>query len=174
MTNTASQQSGFTLIELIIVVTLSIMLLLAASSLFMTMLIGNTKTSSSQLLKSEGTAAMNQIEFLVRNAVDVQNCQASSDTLTIKSLDGGLTTFGAVEDQTDSQFKIASNSAAFLTSGSVELVNDRINFTCAESADGFSHYVTVNFSLRKGTPGIDEARDIVTETFQSSINLRSF
>lgn len=172
-TLTTSTATGFTLVELLIVITLSVMLLLAASSLFLTLLIGNTKTSSAQLIKSEGTTAMNQIEFLLRNAVEITTCSPSTNTFTFKSLDGGTTVLGAAQDPSDGKYKIASNSAKFLTSGSVDLVGNAMTFTCTQSADGFAKYVTTSFTLRKGTPGVDQPRDIVEETFSAGINMRS-
>jgi hypothetical protein len=162
--------TGFTLVELLIVMTLSIMLLLTASSLFMTLLIGNTKTNSSQLIKAEGTTAMNQIEFLLRNAVEIPTCVASSNTLTIRSLDGGTTVLGSTLN--NGKYKIASNSS-YLTSESVDLVGNQVTFSCAQSADGLSKYVTTTFTLRKGIPNFDSARDIVEETFSAGINMRS-
>jgi prepilin-type N-terminal cleavage/methylation domain-containing protein len=167
-------QTGFTLIELLIVMTISIMLLLTASTLFLTLLIGNTKTNSAQLVKSEGTAAMNQIEFLLRNAVEIPTCVASANEFTFRSLDGGTTTLEATLDSNDNKYKISSNSA-FLTSGSLDLIGgaNGLAFTCIQSADGISKYVTTSFTLRKGVPGVDQARDIVQETFSAGINMRS-
>jgi len=170
-----SHSAGFTLIELIIVITLSVMLLLTASSLFMTLLIGNTKTGASQLIKSEGTIAINQIDFLLRNAVNVPTCDSIANTLTFQSLDGGNTTLGVIQDPSDSKYKIASTSATskFLTSGSVEIVGNTMTFSCTQSGGGLSKYITVGFTLRKGTPGVDAARDIVQQDFSAGVTMRS-
>lgn len=166
----AQHDHGFTLIELLIVVTLSVVLLLTASTLFATLLIGNTKTTSSTLVKQEGSAALSQIEFLLRNATDVPTCTSTS--MSIKSLDGGTTIIAAQQDASDSRYKIASNSARFLTSGSVELVGNTINVSCSQSS-GLAKYVTFSFTLRKGQPGVDQAREIVEQTFSSAVSIRS-
>lgn len=174
-----STQAGFTFIELLIVVTLSVMLLLTASSLFLTLLIGSGKANSGTLIKQQGNVAMQQIDFLLRNAVDLkpnstgQICEPTMTEVVIQSLDGGSTTLTARLDAGDSKYKIASNSS-YLTSGSVEIVGDALNITCVQGTDLLNRYLTISFTLRKGVPGVDQARDIVEETFTISSNLRSF
>lgn len=174
----SSSQAGFTLIEILIVVTISVMLLLTASSLFLTLLIGSTKTNSSTLIKQQGNVAMQQIDFLLRNAVDLQpntsgqTCDPTMTEVLLKSFDGGTTRLRVLQD-TDGKYKIASNSS-FLTSGAVDIVGNALNVSCTQATDFSGRYLTVSFTLRKGTPSIDQARDIVEETFGSSVNLRSF
>jgi prepilin-type N-terminal cleavage/methylation domain-containing protein len=175
---TRRKQSGFTLIELLVVVTLSIMLMLAASSLFFMFLISSTKAGAVQRVKNEGEHALDQMAFLLRNALELetnslgQKCQEDMSEITFTSLDGGITTLSS-ETDSDGFDKIASNSGQYLTSGGVELLSGP-EFDCVESSDGASQYVTITFILRKGTPGIDEPRDIVQETFSTGVNVRSF
>lgn len=175
-----SARSGFTLIEVMIVVSLSVLLMLTASSLFMTFLIGNTKTTTTQLVKAEGEYALNQMEFLLRNAVELlpntddETCVTDMEDIRFKSYDNGITTLMRETDPTDSnKAKIASNSGVYLTSGAVELVSGPL-FDCSQTPDGLSQYITIAFQLRKGTPGIDQPRDIVVQDFLTSVNLRSF
>lgn len=169
-------KAGFTLIELLIVVSLSIMLMLGASTMFMAVLISNTKLSSSHLVKSEGTFALNQMEFLLRNAVELvpngsgETCAEDMDVIGLVSSDGQITYLFAEED--DGFYKIASRSGRYLTSEAVELV-DGPTFDCTEAIGGASQYITISFTLRKGTPGVDKPRDIVEQTFTSSVTLRS-
>lgn len=173
----SGRNSGFTLIELLVVVTLSIVLMLAASAIFMTFLISNTKTSTNQLVKSEGDFALSQMEFLLRNALELlpningDTCTANMSEIVLKSNDNGITTLFTETD--NGAAKIASNSGVYLTSGSIELSSEPV-FNCIQSADKLSNYVNISFTLRKGTPGIDQARDIVEETFTTGVNLRSF
>jgi type II secretory pathway pseudopilin PulG len=165
--------NGFTLIELLIVVTLTIMLMLAASSLFMTFLLGNTRTTSNQLLRQEGNYAATQIEFLLRNAVEIlpnslnQTCQADMDEIKLKSYDNGVTTI-MVENE-----KIASNSGVYLTSTAAELV-DGPTFNCSLSPDRINHYIEFSFTLRKGIPAVDQDKEITIATFSGAAQLRSF
>ena len=177
------EQDGFTLIELLIVVTLTVMLMLSASALFMTFLISGGKANTIQLVKNEGDHALNQMEFLLRNAIELQpnpasvpnpgqTCLTTMNAISFKSLDGGVTTLYAQTD-TDNKLKIASNSGIFLTSGNVTLTGQP-TFSCATSSDDRIKYVTITFTLRKGTPGVDQARDIVEQTFRTGVSIRSY
>lgn len=172
-------ENGFTLVELLVVVTLSIMLMLAASAMFFMFLIGNTKTVAIQRVKSEGEFALSQMEFLLRNAVELvdnsngDTCTQNMTDIVLVSIDNGVTTLFAEEDPTDGLMKIASNSGTYMTSAAVELTNGP-EFDCVQGADGVSQYVTIQFSLRRGTPGIDQPRDIVEKTFTTGVNVRSY
>jgi hypothetical protein len=116
--------------------------------------------------------------FLLRNALELeansfgQVCQEDMAEISFISLDNQITTLGSNTDSADDAAKIASNSG-YLTSAGVDLIAGP-EFDCTESADGANQYVTITFTLRKGTPGIDEPRDIVEETFTTGVNVRSF
>lgn len=174
-----SSRRGFTLIEVLIVVTLSIMLMLTASALFLTFLVGGARSTNSQLVKNEGKYALSQIEFLLRNSLLIlpnansQTCEASMDEIVLKGYDNSTTRLFKELDSTDNKYKIASNSGVYLTSGSVDIVSGP-TFSCTKSDDGVSQYVSVTFILRKGNPTTDQSRDIITQTFQTSANIRSF
>jgi len=177
--NKISKRAGFTLIELLIVVSLSVMLMLSASSLFMTFLLGNTKVSRMQTIKQEGEHALSQMEFLLRNAVqlvrnnDNKICVRNMSSVSFISLDNGQTTLAAAMDYNDSLIKLASNSTKFLTSAEVEIIDGPF-FDCVESEDKLTQYVGIKFTLRKGTPSLDVARDIIEQEFISGVGLRSY
>lgn len=169
-------QFGMTMIELLIVVTLSAMLLLAASAVFMTFLIGGAKINSQSAVKQEGEYALTQIEFLLRNAVELlpntlgDECTTDMADIRFVSFDGGITTLSG--ETADSVTKIASNSGVFLTSSSVDVI-DGPTFDCAQDDDEGHPHVTTTFTLRKGSPGVDQDRDIVEQVFSGSTNIRS-
>lgn len=171
-------QSGFTLIELLIVTTLSIMLMLGAAALFTTFLIGNNRATTSETLKTDGEYAMSQMEFLLRNAVELlpnslnQTCQSGMDEISFKSIDDGTTTFFA-EDDDNGITRIASNSGQFLTSDSVTLTAGP-TFHCVESPDRVQQYITISFTLRKAATSFGATETGVEETFTSGVNLRTF
>jgi prepilin-type N-terminal cleavage/methylation domain-containing protein len=178
------RQTGFTLIEVLVVTSLTVMIMLTASALFMTFLISGAKTANLQLIKQEGDHAMNQMAFLLRNAIALhpnaavppQTCASNMTQIVLESLDGGITTLGSANDTTDNDAtKLASSSATqsqFLTSSAVQIVEGP-TFDCTDVADGTGSYVTISFKLRKGTPNLDQARDIVEETFTTGVSLRN-
>jgi prepilin-type N-terminal cleavage/methylation domain-containing protein len=165
-----SYDSGFTLIELLLVVSLAAMIMLTISSMLMTFLIGNAKTSTAQLVKREGDYTMGQIEFLLRNATALDECTTSDTSVTITSRDGGTTVLTQLTD-TDNLKRVGSNSA-YLTSQDITLVSGP-TFNCTQSPDGAGTYVGVTFQLRKGSPSVDKARDIVEQTFSSGVTIRN-
>ncbi len=185
---TRTAMKGFTLIELIVVVSLTVLLMLTATSIFLSTLVGNTKNSASLQVRNEGEYALSQMEFLLRNAVElVPNsdgliCEQDMSSIAFKSYDSGITELLQEEDVNDSNMvKIASNSgvkatvgssSTYLTSGSIQIVSD-LDFDCQRGADLGTAYVTISFDLQKGETGVDKDRDIVRQTFQTGVNLRS-
>ena len=164
---------------MLVVISLVVMLMLVATSLFLTTLIGNTKTAISQTVKEEGEYALSQIEFLLRNAIALQEnsltqtCQGGMTEIVLKSVDSGITTLSLEEDPSDNHQKIASNSGVFLTSGGVDVISGP-TFDCTQTTDLNQIHVSVSFTLQSGDPGVDDPRDIIQETFSTGVNLRSF
>lgn len=200
--------SGFTLIEVMVVITLSVILMLGASAMFFMTILGNSKAVVTQKLKGDGEFTLGQMEFLIRNSLEIvpnsldQTCEMGMSELSIKSLDGNITTLTKVADEYDAdKIKIASVSSVyslvgydivnlqgaevevprydtvdkkiFLMSETADLVSGP-TFDCVQDDSGVSPSVTINFSLRRGTPGIDQARDIIEEDFQTTVTLRSY
>jgi prepilin-type N-terminal cleavage/methylation domain-containing protein len=176
MSQIAQNHRGFTLIELLIVISLTVVLMLTASVLFMTFLISNNKVNSSKLVKQEGRNAIQQMEFLLRNSLELlendygQECAAGMLEIKFLSIDGGITSL-KIEDDGGID-KIASNSGIYLTSDAVE-ITDGPTFDCTQDSDQSHPHISISFTLRKGTPGLDQDRDIVEETFTTSTTLRS-
>lgn len=163
------QKNGFTLIELLITTALSALLLLGISSLFMTFLLGNAKTNTKKTINQEGSFALGQMEFLIRNSQYIDEtsnpCTGGMSSITIVSLDGGSTTFAAVADTSDNNsIKLASNSA-FLTSGAVT-ISSNPTFDCSGAVG--NRQVGITFGLEKITPD-----GTVTQQFNSSVSLRN-
>jgi prepilin-type N-terminal cleavage/methylation domain-containing protein len=171
--------NGFTLIELLVVISVLVMMMLAASALFLSAVVGNTKTARVQSVKNEGKYALAQMEFLLRNAVQLlpnsagQTCEAGMTEVFLRSFDNKTTRLYKQTDSTDSKDKIASNSGIYLTSGGVD-ITEGPTFDCAASDDGLTQYLTISFTLRKGSVSLDATKDIVEETFQTGVNVRSF
>ncbi len=170
--NHITKQHGFTLIELMIVTSLMVILILTVSSMFMTFLISNAKTNTKNTLKVEGSYALGQMEFLLRNSYTLvdnatgQICQTGMDSIAFDAINGGTT-----ELQLDVTGKIASNSA-FLTSNAVAA--RQLVFDCYENADG-SRYVDISFQLDKVAPTINQtaATPASTESFAATVVLRN-
>lgn len=170
-------KTGFTLIELVVAVGISVIIMLSAASLFMIMLVSNTKTSTNQSVRNEGEYALQQMEFLLRNAIDIQpnqfleTCQTDMSEIKFLSLDGGVTTLSQVLDDNDVP-RIASNSSNFLTSESVELTSGP-TFNCYQSSDLSNTYINFSFTLKKNALSFNQNENATEETFMTGVGIRS-
>ncbi len=161
----SSKSAGFTLIEILITTSLTVLLMLTITSMFMTFLVSNSKTNIRKDIKEEGLHAMSQIEFILKNAYYIDEttytCSTGMTQIEVISLDGGITNFS------NQGGKIASNSAT-LTSSAVTLTN--LNFDCSGPAG--NRQVKVSFNLQKNAPTLSDDSSL-TETFESTINIRN-
>jgi competence protein ComGC len=164
-TQVSKNQSGFTLVEVLVTTSLTVMIMLTITSMFMTFLVSNSKTNIKKVVKEEGLHAMNQIEFILKNAyyLDETNyaCDIDMPALEVVSLDGGITNFS------NQGGKIASNSAS-LTSDEVVLSN--FNFDCTGTVGNRS--IKIYFELQKDAPTLSE-NESVSESFESTVNIRN-
>lgn len=138
--------------------------MLSVSTLFMTFLLGGSRTNVKKTLKEEGTFALSQMEFLLKNAryihEDAFECTSGMSSITFISIDNGNTTF------TRNIFgQIASGSAA-LTSRAVTVPVGGLTFNC--SGEAGNRQVEINFTLQKTSPDGDQS-----ETFNSIVNVRN-
>lgn len=171
------RQSGFTLIELMIVTSLMVILSLTVSSMFMTFLITNARTNTKNTLKVEGSNALSQMEFMLRNSYQLttnssaQVCQSNMSSIALESLDGGVTEF--IEAIDDSVSKIASNSDVFLTSDAVTVVPGSLQFDCTEAYSG-TRSVQIDFDLSKVVPSVNNTtNEESTQHFTTVVSLRN-
>jgi competence protein ComGC len=163
--STNSAQAGFTLIELLITTSLTVLLMLTITSLFMTFLLGNSKTNVRKIIKEEGLHAISQMEFLIKNARyyddSFQPCADNQSSIRIIGLDNGITTY-QVQDG-----KIASNSSR-LTSDTVTLSS--LRFDC--SGVSGNRQIKISFTLAKDIPTLG-ANENISESFETIINMRN-
>lgn len=159
------KRNGFTLIELLITTSLTVLLMLTITTIFMTFLLGNSKTNIRKTLKEEGFHALNQMEFIIKNAryydTTLSACTANLNTIRVVGLDSGETTYSILFD------KIASSSS-YLTSDSVTPSN--LNFDC--SGDAGNRQIKVSFTLEKSAPTLGE-NELISESFEATINMRN-
>ena len=164
-----NNQDGFTLVELLITTGLTVLLLLTITSMFMTFLIGNSKTNVRKTVKEEGLHALSQMEFTLKNAHyyddSFEQCIPGRDSIKVVGLDGGETIYSTANDE--GVAKIASNSSR-LTSAAVTLSN--LTFDC--TGESGNRQITVSFDLEKVAPTLNADSDI-SESFQTTINMRN-
>lgn len=161
---TTPASAGYSLIEMLVVITLLIMMSLTATSLFLNTLTGSNKTSINLTVKQQGEYAMSQMVAMIRNAVRIDSC--SSGSMTILNQDGLTTTFSLSGTQ------LASNSGIYLTGPDVYVSQGPV-FVCTESNDVYT-FANISFSLKKGDPQTDKAIDIVEQQFTTGVGVREY
>lgn len=170
---------GFSLVELLVVVTLTVMIISAASSVLVSALLNGGKVNTTKTIKQNGDYALGQMTTLLRNAYKLlpndagDTCEAGMSQIRFQSFDEGITTFGrTVISSTDA--RIASGSGnVYLTSDAVYLTNT-LTFDCSKSADGSITNVGISFTLTKGNSTADRITDYGTQSFDGNVTIRSF
>jgi len=168
---------GYTLIELMIVVTVMAVVAVVAVNLFLSTLIGGGKSRALSVVKQNGDFALTQMEKMIRNAKELTTnnegfvCDTDMNSLGVINSDGGVTIF-AVEGE-----RIASNSGLFLTSSEVKVDSDAaktLSFDCSRSDTGMPDFVEISFTLKKGEVGVSRQEEIAEEDFQTKVSLRKY
>ncbi|MGD9129048.1 MAG: prepilin-type N-terminal cleavage/methylation domain-containing protein [Candidatus Woesebacteria bacterium] len=174
--NTNQSQAGFTLVELLVVTSLTVLLTLAATAIFLTSIITNTKIRMEQKIKAEGNQALSQIKTLIRNSARVNSSQCSAGgqtntSLVIENLDQGTTTLTLDGNRVASQsaFLGGANTTYYLTTDHNN--SPSLTFTCTSGANN-SFYIDISLTLQQGT-GATSGRETVIETFNGGVAVRN-
>lgn len=159
---------AYSLLELLIVVTLVAIIAITATSLLFTSLGGEGKASGLAVVKQNGDHAIGLIEREIRSARSAE-CPAPNDSLTLTDAEGEDTTFSVTSD------RITATTVA----GDVFLTSDRIvaeNFNCAitPGAVGTPDIVSASFRLRVGDPTVDRPSEIASQQFETRVTMRTY
>lgn len=170
--------NGFSLIELLIVVTLTVMIIVSATSVLLTALLSGGRVNTIKTIKQNGDYAMGQMTLMLRNAFKLlpndsgQTCTTGMTQLRFQSYDQGITTLERdVLSETDA--RIASNAAVYLTSDSV-YVSTPVTFDCVQSPDGAIKNIGITFTLTKGSSGSSRVTEYGSQTFSQRVTIRSY
>lgn len=160
--NSVKGKSGFSIVEILVVSGLSVMLMLTISSLFMTFLVGNSTANMRKAVNADGNYAINQISFLLRNAIEINDC-ATPNKLVLTSIDNQETTFELNAGKIASRSTVHDEGSLFLTSS--EVTASDLNFSCSPA--GLLTYVDFDFKLtHKGSSS-------VVENFKTQVLIRN-
>lgn len=173
------RQAGFTLLEVTIATSITVIMMIAASGLFLATIRTNSKSAQVTSIQTDGDYALGQMEFLLRNAISlVQNpqnssapiCAANMSNISFKMIDGGITTLMASNNLIASKSATAA-TPAYLTTPATTLSN--LVFNCSQAGTNYGTYVTVSFTLSKDETNSNQP-NTQTQNFQTSAAIRSF
>ncbi|MBI2404696.1 prepilin-type N-terminal cleavage/methylation domain-containing protein [Candidatus Gottesmanbacteria bacterium] len=174
---------GFTLLEVLVSVSIIAVLSLLIAQSFFTTSRSNTKTEILKEVKQNGDFSLSRMSTMIRSSYQITSaCSAAGMTassLSIKNSDGGTTTFGCTVNSGVTRISSASGSVTdYLTSTSVSLGGTgctdstmTLQFVCTSLPNGGSS-VKISFTLsQKGTPValFEQAKS----SFQTTIGLRN-
>ena len=158
---------GFSLIELLLVITMLSIVVVASTSLLFTTMSGSNKASGLAIVKQNGDHAISYIERQTREAESVEcDTDPNPDELNLTDVDGNPITI-TTETATGRIVTIVPPDITYLTSD--ELLAE--NFTC-EVDLGDPAVVQVNFRMTLAPGGIPS--ETATESFQTRVSLRTY
>ena len=171
------QNKGFTLIELMVVVTLISIMGIMTTQILIINIRSQKKSEIIKEVKQNGDFALSVMENMVRNANDIvtASCNTNTNQFAILNQDGFSTTFDCSDG-----LQIASRSADYptgnplenypLTSTKVSLEACNFRIVCPTPPLS-AKYVFINFSLKQA--GGVSVEDTAKSDFQTTISLRN-
>ncbi len=180
-------QRGFTLLEIMITISIMGIIGILISQVFFTTTRVNTKTELIKDMKQNGQFAMDVMTRMIRSTNEISSACAttgSTDTsLILTNPNGESTTFGCFFDAQSSITRIASMSAYsglsdYLTSQNVTLGGTScedpdmsLQFTCTSSPDQPSR-IKILYTLRQiGAAG--DSFNTAKQSFESTVSVRN-
>ena len=173
-------QKGFSLIEMLVALSILSVVVLVLIQSFVTTTRGSVKTEISSDVKTSGDFALRMMENTIRSTTGIASCTGSSTkTLTFDNPDGTSTTYACSYDAGNAISRIAGTTAGvlgYLTPVSVTLGGNScaastLAFICT-STPGLPDVVQINFSLsQRGVP--PDKFQQAKISFQTTVNVRN-
>lgn len=180
--------TGFTLVELLIVVALVGIVGTITTQVFIMGIHSQSKTEMIKEIKQNGDFTLSVMEGMIRNALDVgmdtNQCGVNSKQLTILNQDGYTTMFDCTND-----LSISSVSGIFvsipnpsptgipLTNSKVKVPSSSCNFLLVCPSQSLSpKYVFITFTVNQAdVPGVTpNPLNRATIDYQSTVSLRNY
>lgn len=167
------KQKAFTLLELLVTSSITALLMLVISSLFITFLATAYKSRISQNLRESGNNAMTQMVEMIRSASEVSsacNQDQPLDYIDIVNQDG-LNTI--IKEEDNRIASISANSKFYLTESNLnpDYVSNLI-FTCYPTPEG-KKYIEISFTLRVGEGEASNSAKSTSLDFSSGLATRN-
>jgi prepilin-type N-terminal cleavage/methylation domain-containing protein len=166
-------QKAFTLLELLITSSITALLMLAISSLFISFLATAYKSRISQNLRESGGNAITQIIDMIRSSGEITStCDSATplDHIIVIGADGVESTIMEEDDRIAS---VSATNKFYLTENSANpnYVSDLI-FNCDLTPEG-TKYIEVSFTLHDGDNEASRSARSTTLDFSSGVATRN-
>lgn len=153
---------GFTLVEVLVVVTLIGIFMVATTQIFFTSLQTQSKSQIKQEIKQNGDYILSIMEQVTRNGQDVTG---GGTNFTVTNPDGTTTVFNCAAPSIQRDGQVLTSSKVVVSNCAVVVV--------VPNPPTSPKYVFVNFTLRQAAATTD-VRETATEYFQGTYTLRNY
>ena len=162
-----NNNQGFSLIEMLVVLTIFTVIALVSSETIILTLIGAKKAGSISKVRQNLDLAIGQMERQLHNAKSISECP-NSDTSQISFADGNnnLVNFSCVGVNNNNQPSYVASSSASLTSSDITITS--CSFVCTPGTGNAPPYVTISITAKE----INGSSAPITSTTQ--VTLRSY
>lgn len=171
--NRKKLKNGFTLVELLVVITILVTVGGIVVTLLYISLRGNNKSETVTSVKQNGTFALSQMVKSIRYAKSLTSPASCTPTATTTSVsfitypDNGQITYSC---PTGGNLAISSNSASLIDTNAVEVT--ACSFVCTQTSPSDSPRLTIQFTLQsRGANALTETQSTIP--FQSSVIMRN-
>jgi prepilin-type N-terminal cleavage/methylation domain-containing protein len=159
---------GFSLLEILVVITVFSMLAILTTQAVLLTLKGSKKSESLTKVRGNIDYSLAVIERNIRNAESIEECpNLDQSIISYFNEEGVLTSFSCASDEDDIGY-IASASGR-LTSSEVDVTS--CSFTCEDAAGDTNPVVTISISARDAVLSAMEGGEI---TISTKIFLRTY
>lgn len=167
-------KSGFTLLEILVVLSIMGVILAIGVGVLSTVLKGEAKTSTVAEIKQNGNLVMDVMSYFIRNATEINSSPLCGSSLSLTQRDNSVVIFSLLPtDNLNYNNRIASNSSS-LTNGDIKTGVDvsSLTFTCDTATS--PPVVTVDFTLTQARKANATMGLGASEKFHTSVSLRTY
>ncbi len=168
-----SNNCAFTLLELLVTSSITAILMLAISSLFITFLATAYKSRISQNLRESGGSAMKQMIDMIRSASEITSIcdkDVPLDNIVLIGVDGLEST---VKEEDDRIASVSANHKFYLTESSINAnYVQNLSFKCYPTSEG-KKYIEIGFILKTGDNTASNSARSTTLDFGGGVATRN-
>lgn len=174
-----NRNNGFTLIEVLISISIIIVVGVIVGSIIISTLRGSTKATVLSDVKQNGNYAITEMSRVIRSATNINNpvlpCgnpSSAAQTITVTQLDTSQVTFDCSSGNTITESQNGGTPVALLNASTTKLVPNSCKIICSQQTAADIPSVQIQFSLTQSTTA-NFAEQSATVPFQTTILLRN-
>jgi prepilin-type N-terminal cleavage/methylation domain-containing protein len=163
-----NNQAGYSLIELMTVVSVLAIISVVGMNLFFSTLAGNSKEAAMRQVKQEGDYVVTRMENDLRAAKTVSPCTTDMTSVSYTNLDGSTGLF-----EVNANRLAAGDLNSFITSTGITIKDGRLYVDCQFDSGAKTTSVNVSFTLIVGNQNVNKPVEIYSQEFRTSVVLRN-